>query len=87
MVLGVQHLHHYHCIHRDIALRNFLVSKHGTKVVIADFGLCQRNVNATEVHFYRRRKKKQNNSFFFMCVGVQIDLKRHEKSCFVFFSV
>ena len=76
MALGVQELHVHWYIHCDIALRNFLVSKHGTKVVIADFGLCCSHVSATEVFiFFIGRVNQNQNSFFFMCVcGVQIDL-------------
>ena len=46
MSLGVRHLHH-----RDIALRNFLVSKCGTDVVISDFGLSWYPVTAFKVLF------------------------------------
>ena len=58
MALGVQHLHRHEYIHCDIALRNFLVSKHGTNVVIADFGLCHPRIYATEVIFLGGAKKK-----------------------------
>lgn len=40
MALGVRHLHAYALVHRDIALRNFLiVDVQKYEVVIADFGL------------------------------------------------
>lgn len=40
MSLGVQHLHRFNLLHRDIALRNFLLGDpEGIEIVIADFGL------------------------------------------------
>jgi serine/threonine protein kinase len=38
MARGLQHLHSYGIIHRDIALRNYLLS-FGAKVLISDFGM------------------------------------------------
>lgn len=40
MALGVAHLHEHRHVHRDIALRNFLLS-HDNRVLLCDFGLSQ----------------------------------------------
>ena len=87
MSLGVQHLHHHNFIHCDIALRNFLVSKCGTDVVISDFGLCYPGVTVCSVYCRaadtERSRQKSDLGYQFGSIETReicllLKLPRHE---------
>lgn len=60
-------MHHHNFIHRDIALRNFLVSACGTDVVITDFGFSVKaTANEVNLHWFKHKKKKHFVFVFFI---------------------
>lgn len=48
---GVAHLHRHNVIHRDIALRNFLVGQDG-RLMVSDFGLCRPVSDSADGSYY-----------------------------------
>ena len=50
MARGLAHLHKYNIVHRDVALRNFLVGSNG-RVMVCDFGMSRQVGDGEDAYF------------------------------------